>query len=343
MSQKANVLEKDKEKSHVTRLRFDDNNLARDLFGIQDQHLKSIEKKLGVRIDVRGTDVSIHGENHQTRLVEKILLELYNMLKKGHPVFLSDLERVIRIFSSNKEATLEDFLADSIYLPSKHKMLVPKTPNQRAYMDAIRTHDLVFGMGPAGTGKSYLAVAMAVMALMKKEVSRIILARPAVEAGEKLGFLPGDMMEKVSPYLRPLYDALYDMLDNEKIKHMMETGVIEIAPLAYMRGRTLNGSFIILDEAQNCTSEQMKMFLTRLGLDSKAVVTGDVTQVDLPVGKVSGLVDAERILKGIPGISFHYFTGDDVVRHPLVTEIVKAYEHTQNAKQRSLQFVGNHE
>ncbi len=314
------------------KLRFDNNELARNLFGVQDEHLRSLEKRLGVQIDVRGTDVSIKGTDVQAKLVEKILLELYSMLKKGMPVYGQDVEQAIRVFSSNQAANLQDLLEDTIFIPSRNKVVIPKGLHQRAYMDAIRKHDLVFGVGPAGTGKTYLAVAMAVIALLKKQVSRIILARPAVEAGEKLGFLPGDMYDKVSPYLRPLYDALYDMMDYEKIVKLTETGVIEIAPLAFMRGRTLNGSFVILDEAQNCTSEQMKMFLTRLGFDSKAVVTGDVTQVDLPAGKLSGLIEAERILQNIPGIGFQYFTQEDVVRHPLVSEIVKAYEVARNEK-----------
>lgn len=313
-------------KRFLTRLRFDDNNLARDLFGAQDEHLRSLEKKLGVQIDARGTDVSIRGAELEARLVEKILLELYGMLKKGYPVFGADIEKAVRLFSSNQGARLQDLLEDTIFLPARNKVIVPKSPHQKEYMEAIRQHDLVFGIGPAGTGKTYLAVAMAVMSLLKKEVTRIILARPAVEAGEKLGFLPGDMYEKVSPYLRPLYDALYDMMDYEKILKLTETGVIEIAPLAFMRGRTLNGSFVILDEAQNCTSEQMKMLLTRLGFDSKAVITGDTTQIDLPAGRISGLIEAERILQGIPGIAFCYFSDEDVVRHPLVSEIVKAYE-----------------
>jgi phosphate starvation-inducible PhoH-like protein len=308
------------------KLRFDDNALARNLFGIQDEHLKSLEKKLGVEIHVRGTDVNIKGTEPQIKLVEKILLELYSMLKRGFPVYGAEIEQAIRLFSANQEANLQDLLDDTIFIPARNKFIIPKTAHQKAYMDAVRSHDLVFGIGPAGTGKTYLAVAMAVMAFLKRQVSRIILARPAVEAGEKLGFLPGDMVEKVSPYLRPLYDALYDMMDYDKIVKLTESGVIEIAPLAFMRGRTLNSAFVILDEAQNCTTEQMKMFLTRLGFDSRAVVTGDVTQVDLPAGKVSGLVDAERILKGISGIHFQYFSEEDVVRHPLVSEIVKAYE-----------------
>jgi phosphate starvation-inducible protein PhoH and related proteins len=314
------------------KLRFDDNDLARNLFGIQDEHLKSLEKKLGVEIHVRGTDVNIKGAEPQTKLVEKILLELYAMLKKGFPVYGAEIEQAIRLFSANQEANLQDLLDDTIFIPARNKFIIPKGTHQKAYMDSIRKYDLVFGVGPAGTGKTYLAVAMAVMAFLKREVSRIILARPAVEAGEKLGFLPGDMVEKVSPYLRPLYDALYDMMDYDKIVKLTETGVIEIAPLAFMRGRTLNGSFVILDEAQNCTTEQMKMFLTRLGFDSKAVVTGDVTQVDLPAGKVSGLVEAERILKGIGGIHFQYFSEEDVVRHPLVSAIVKAYEGSRHEK-----------
>ncbi len=228
------------DKSSPKRISFEDSNLARDLFGIQDENIRSIEKKLGVEIHVRGTDVSIHGHESQTRLVEKILLELYQMLKKGYPILGSDIERAVRLFSSDHEANLQSLLEDTIFVPSQNKVIVPKTLHQKAYMEVIRHHDLVFGLGPAGTGKTYLAVAMAVTALLKKQVSRIILARPAVEAGEKLGFLPGDLYEKINPYLRPLYDALYDMMDYERIVKLVETGVIEVAPLAFMRGRTLN-------------------------------------------------------------------------------------------------------
>ncbi len=317
-------------KGEVVRIRFDDNNLARHLFGAEDQNIRAIEKRLGVQINVRGTDVSIQGPEPDVQLVERLLQELYGMVKKGYPVFGADLERAIRVFSSDQKARLQDLLENSIYLPSHNKVILPKSPHQKEYIDAIRNYDLVFGIGPAGTGKTYLAVAMAVIALTRKEVSRIILSRPAVEAGEKLGFLPGDMVEKVSPYLRPLYDALYDMIDYERILKLIETGVIEIAPLAFMRGRTLNTSFIILDEAQNCTTEQMKMFLTRLGFGSKAVVTGDVTQVDLPSGKGSGLIEAQKILGGIAGIHFQLFDEQDVVRHKLVTDIVKAYERGKN-------------
>ncbi len=319
----------EKAKIQETHLQFDDNHLARDLFGVQDEHLRSLEKRLKVQIDARGTDVTIRGIEAQTHLVEKILRALYAMLKKGYPFYGSDLEQVIRLFSSNQDTNLQELWEDTLFIPGRSKLIVPKGPHQKSYMDAIQRHDMVFGIGPAGTGKTYLAVAMAITALLKKQVSRIILSRPAVEAGEKLGFLPGDMYEKVSPYLRPLYDALYDMMDYEKIVNLTESGVIEIAPLAFMRGRTLNGSFVILDEAQNCTSEQMKMFLTRLGFDSKAVVTGDVTQIDLPSGKGSGLIEAEKILKGVEGIAFQYFSDGDVVRHPLVTRIVRAYERVK--------------
>ncbi len=320
--------------SSAIKMRFDSNDLARNLFGVQDEHLRSLERRLGVHIDARGTDINIHGEELQIRLVEKILNELYGMLKKGYPVFGHDVERAVRLFSSNQQAKLQDLLEDTIFIPSRNKVIIPKGPRQKAYMEAIRGHDMVFGIGPAGTGKTYLAVAMAVMAFLKKEVSRIILSRPAVEAGEKLGFLPGDMYEKVSPYLRPLYDSLHDMMDYERIMELVDSGIIEIAPLAFMRGRTLNNAFVILDEAQNCTSEQMKMFLTRLGFGSKAVVTGDLTQVDLPSGKISGLAEADRLLREVPGISFQYFSEEDVVRHPLVSAIVHAYDQDRRLPEK---------
>ncbi len=317
-------------KGEVVKLRFENNDLARNLFGVQDQNIRTIEKKLGVEINIRGADVSIRGPQTDVALVERLLTELYGMAKKGFPVLGSDVEGAIRVFAADQNARLQDLLENSIFVPFRGKVIVPKSPNQRSYMEAIKGHDLVFGIGPAGTGKTYLAVAMAVMSLTRRQVSRIILSRPAVEAGEKLGFLPGDMVEKVSPYLRPLYDALYDMMDYEKIMQLVESGVIEVAPLAFMRGRTLNASFIILDEAQNCTNEQMKMFLTRLGLDSKAVVTGDVTQVDLPSGRPSGLIEAQRILQDVEGIAFQEFDEGDVVRHRLVSDIVKAYDRRKN-------------
>ncbi|MBI2066580.1 MAG: PhoH family protein [Deltaproteobacteria bacterium] len=316
----------------LTKIQFEDSNAARDLFGVQDENIRTIEKKLGVQIDIRGNHVSIRGHQTEVALVEKVLHQLYEMVRRGFPVMGADVEQAIRVFASDQNANLQNLLENSIFVPVKNKVIVPKSANQRDYLEAIRQNDMVFGIGPAGTGKTYLAVAMAVMALSRKQVSRIILSRPAVEAGEKLGFLPGDMYEKVSPYLRPLYDALYDLLDYERITEMVETGVIEIAPLAFMRGRTLNASFIILDEAQNCTGEQMKMFLTRLGFDSKVVVTGDVTQVDLPPGRISGLQEAAEILKGIPGIAFQHFDQRDVVRHRLVSEIVMAYERNRHEK-----------
>jgi phosphate starvation-inducible PhoH-like protein len=239
---------------------------------------------------------------------------------------MDDIRSAIKSAAEGGEAGLKDLFLDNIPVSSKRRFIIPKTDTQRQYAEAIRKYDIVIGIGPAGTGKTYLAMAMAISAFLKKQVSRIVLARPAIEAGEKLGFLPGDMYEKVNPYLRPLYDALYDMMEVEKASKLMEMGIIEIAPLAFMRGRTLNDSFIILDEAQNTTSEQMKMYLTRLGFNSKTVITGDVTQIDLPQGRTSGLVEAQKILEGVKGISFVFFSERDVVRHKLVQEIVKAYE-----------------
>jgi len=244
----------------------------------------------------------------------------------GYDLNPEDIRQAIKSTSEGEFTSLRTLFLNSIPVPSKRKFIIPKTETQRMYIDAIKNFDMVIGIGPAGTGKTYLAMAMAINALLKKQISRIVLARPAVEAGEKLGFLPGDMYEKVHPYLRPLYDALFDMMEVEKVGRLIEKGVIEIAPLAFMRGRTLNDSFIILDEAQNTTSEQMKMYLTRLGFNSKTVITGDITQVDLPFGKASGLIEAEKILRNIEGITFIYFSERDVVRHKLVQEIIKAYE-----------------
>ena len=248
------------------------------------------------------------------------------MSEEGYTLNPDDIRFALRAISSGGEISLRALLMNHIPVSSKKRFIIPKTEVQRDYVEAIKSHDIVIGIGPAGTGKTYLAMAMAINALLKKEVSRIVLARPAVEAGERLGFLPGDMYEKVNPFLRPLYDALFDMMEPEKVGKLIERGVIEIAPLAFMRGRTLNDSFIILDEAQNTTSEQMKMYLTRLGFSSKTVITGDTTQIDLPAGKSSGLIEIERILEGIEGIKFIYFSEKDVVRHKLVQEIVKAYE-----------------
>ena len=310
----------------IISLRFDDNRLARDLFGAEDSHLRTLEEKLGVDIDVRGSDLKMRGDEDRVAIGERILNQLYNLLRKGYPVVGSDVERAFQMLSRDRGADIESLFADSIFLPAKGRVIVPRSPAQKVYLELMRQNDVVFSIGPAGTGKSYLAVATAVALLMRKEFSRIVLARPAVEAGEKLGFLPGTMEEKVNPYLRPLYDALYDMLDVERVEELIDEDVIEIAPLAFMRGRTLHRSFIILDEAQNASYQQMKMCLTRLGADSRMVITGDVTQTDLPENQRSGLLEAWRILNRTPGIAFHRFTEADVVRHPLVGDIVRAYE-----------------
>jgi phosphate starvation-inducible PhoH-like protein len=259
-------------------------------------------------------------------LAVKVLEGLYRVLRKGIPITSNDVAAAVRIVCSDRNADVSTVFQDVVFKSSRNKIITPKSVAQKRYLDAMRDCDIVFGVGPAGTGKTFLAMAMAVGFLLRKEVKRIILARPAVEAGEKLGFLPGDMAEKVNPYLRPLHDALYTMLEYEQAGKLMERGTIEVAPLAFMRGRTLNDSFVILDEAQNTTSEQMKMFLTRIGFGSKAVITGDITQTDLPTGRVSGLREALSILDGVEGIRFSYFTEIDVVRHPLVQEIIKAYE-----------------
>ena len=279
-----------------------------------------------MRIGVSGTSLKISGGQAEQAIAGKLVTELYELLKRGYPVHPSDVEYAIRILRADREADLKDIFLDTIYVSAHKRVISPKSVNQKIYIDAIRNHDIVFGIGPAGTGKTYLAMAMALAALMKNQVMRMVLCRPAVEAGEKLGFLPGDLAEKVNPYLRPLYDALHDMVDFDRARRMLERGTIEVAPLAFMRGRTLNDSFIILDEAQNTTSEQMKMFLTRLGYNSKAVITGDITQIDLPSGKLSGLKEARTVLGKTPGIRFVYFNERDVVRHRLVQAIITAYE-----------------
>ena len=277
-------------------------------------------------ISARGNSIFIRGEEPRARKAERLINELRSLSSEGFALRPEDIVFAVRSIASGTDVSLRDLLSHMIPVSSKKRFIVPKTDVQRQYIEAIKTNDIVIGIGPAGTGKTYLAMAMAISAFLRKEVSRIVLARPAVEAGEKLGFLPGDIYEKVNPYLRPLYDALFDMLDAEKAGKLIERGVIEIAPLAFMRGRTLNESFIILDEAQNTTSEQMKMYLTRLGFNSKTVITGDKTQIDLPQGKISGLIETESILHGIEGIEFVYFSELDVVRHKLVQKIVKAYE-----------------
>ena len=303
--------------------------------------MRTIESALGVRIGVTGTSLRISGPHAEQALAGKVIGEVYEMLKHGYPIYPSDVEYAIRIIRGDRNAELKDIFLDTIYVSANKRVISPKSINQKLYIDSIRNHDIVFGIGPAGTGKTYLAMAMALAALMKNQVTRMVLCRPAVEAGEKLGFLPGDLAEKVNPYLRPLYDALHDMVDFDRARRLLERGTIEVAPLAFMRGRTLNDSFIILDEAQNTTSEQMKMFLTRLGYNSKAVITGDVTQIDLPSGKLSGLKEASIVLGNTPGISFVRFNDRDVVRHRLVQSIIKAYE-SFNADGPASQTDGNH-
>jgi phosphate starvation-inducible PhoH-like protein len=307
----------------------EDQNLANLLFGQQNRNLKQIERTLGVRIGSKGVELNIEGDPPAIALTRRLLEELYALLREGYPLYPTDIDYAIRILSANSSTRLRDIFLDTIFISARKKIISPKSLAQKEYIDAIRSNDVVFGIGPAGTGKTYLAMAMAVSFLTRKEVSRILLVRPAVEAGEKLGFLPGDLAEKVNPYLRPLYDALFDMMDFEKGQGLIDTGIVEVAPLAFMRGRTLNDAFVILDEAQNTTAEQMKMFLTRLGFGSRAVVTGDVTQIDLPTSRPSGLVQAIDILKGVERISFNYFSDRDVVRHPIVQSIVKAYERNQ--------------
>ena len=305
------------------------------LFGHHDLHLKLIEEDLGVRLSARGEELTLDGNPEATRHAERVLTELAGLANEGMLLQPDDITHALTALRQSPDTPLKELLSTATTIVTKKRFVAPKTATQKAYIEAIEKYDIVIGIGPAGTGKTYLAMAMAVSALMKREVSRIILARPAVEAGEKLGFLPGDMIAKVNPYLRPLYDALFDMMDMERATRAIERGDIEIAPLAFMRGRTLNDSFVILDEAQNATAEQMKMFLTRLGFNSKAVVTGDITQVDLPPERVSGLIEVRDILRDINGIQFIYFDERDVVRHKLVQDIIKAYDQHQSAGQPS--------
>ncbi len=301
-----------------------------DLFGHYDENLRAIENELGVRVLARGTDLTIQGEGEREVLAASLIDQLVGVIRTGYVLKKGDVEIAIRLLRDNRGASLQDFFSAGRIRATNGRYVTPKSLNQRLYLDAVRDSDLVFAIGPAGTGKTFLAVAAAVAHLTEKKVDRIILCRPAVEAGEKLGFLPGDMAEKVDPYFRPLYDALYHLLDRDRANAQMERGAIEIAPLAFMRGRTLNNSFVILDEAQNTTSEQMKMFLTRLGTNAKAVITGDITQVDLPPGRTSGLIEAQSVVARVPGIRFVYFDETDVVRHPLVRSIIKAYEAYRN-------------
>lgn len=313
-------------------LAFDDNTLLQNLCGEHNNNLKLIEKALQVKLSLRGDEITLFGEESDVKLAKRVLEELYGLLSEGYPLYPSDVNHAIQILSGKFKARLKDIFLDAVYVTSKKRIITPKSLAQKEYIEAIRSYDIVFGIGPAGTGKTYLAMATAISALNGGEINRIMLVRPAVEAGEKLGFLPGDLAEKVNPYLRPLYDALHDMIDFEQTSALLQRGVIEVAPLAFMRGRTLNDCFVILDEAQNTTSEQMKMFLTRLGISSKAVITGDVTQIDLPNGTTSGLIETMKILGGIQGLKFVYFTDKDVIRHRLVQDIIKAYERAEKKK-----------
>ncbi|MEA2109794.1 MAG: PhoH family protein [Pseudomonadota bacterium] len=316
----------------MQKINFADTNAIRIIFGEQGENLRVLEEKAGVKISSRGSEVMVQGDDYQIKLVVDLLQELYALVLDGYPLYPTDIDFAYRIKAGDSRADLKSIFLDKVCIRhkgSKRRPITPKSIGQKRYIDAIRNCDIVFGIGPAGTGKTYLAMAMAIAALTSKEVDRIILVRPAVEAGERLGFLPGDLMEKVNPYLRPLYDALHDILSFDKVSGLLDKGVIEVAPLAFMRGRTLNDSFVILDEAQNSSAEQMKMFLTRLGFGSKAVVTGDITQIDLPNNQESGLVKVQSILKDVEGISFCYLSQVDVVRHPLVQKIIVAYEKAE--------------
>jgi len=299
---------------------------AESLFGTYDENLKQLESQFGVRIRTSGSELIVEGDPADVARAEKVLDQLTSLMRGGYRLGKGDVKTAAQLVAQDENVELSEYFLRSATKTSGKRQVVPKSVTQKKYLDAIEQFDIVFGIGPAGTGKTYLAMAQAVSFLLAKRVSRIILARPAVEAGEKLGFLPGDLQEKVNPYLRPLYDALYDMIEMERAERLLERGTIEVAPIAFMRGRTLNDAFVILDEAQNTTSEQMKMFLTRLGFGSKAVITGDVTQIDLPTGRQSGLIEAMKVVGNVEGIAFVHFDEKDVVRHHLVQQIVKAYE-----------------
>ncbi|MGD8845014.1 MAG: PhoH family protein [Desulfobacteraceae bacterium] len=317
---------------HQAKITFTDLELARQLFGEHNCHLNQISKSLSLSLKARGNSVHVQGEAIAAKLAQNLLTQLYGLIKNKYPIYSKDIDYAIRLLSADDRVQLKNVFLDTVFITSKKQAITPKSQAQKNYIDAMRQHDIVFGIGPAGTGKTYLAMAMAVSALSNRIVDRIILTRPAVEAGETLGFLPGDLTDKVDPYLRPLYDALHDMMRFEKVSNLMQQGIIEVAPIAFMRGRTLNDSFVILDEAQNTTSEQMKMFLTRIGFNSKAVITGDITQIDLPSHKLSGLVEAKDILADIEGIELVYFSQHDVVRHRLVQNIIQAYEEAASQK-----------
>ena len=300
------------------------------LFGSYDENLRNLESVFAVRISTDGTALVVEGEAAGVDGASRVLSQLAELVEDGYRLSKADVQRAARIVADDPSVSLRDFFPRGTPKGGGRRTVVPKSVNQRKYLEAIDRDDIVFGIGPAGTGKTYLAVAKAIEALLAKKVTRIILTRPAVEAGEKLGFLPGDLQEKVNPYLRPLYDALYDMLEAERVERLFERYIIEVAPIAFMRGRTLNDAFVILDEAQNTTPEQMKMFLTRLGFGSQAVITGDITQIDLPTSRTSGLIEAMKVVGAVEGIAFVYFDERDVVRHPLVQHIVNAYERYGN-------------
>jgi len=312
-------------------LRLDDEG-TQTLFGNRDENLRMLEDEFKVKISSRGGEILVQGDSQKVSSVEKLLEEMQDLIEQGYPLKKSDLSTGVRVLRDRPETNLVDFFTDDALQASIRRVVTPRNVAQKLYLQAMQDFDITVSIGPAGTGKTFLAVAAAAAAMTEKSIKRIVLCRPAVEAGERLGFLPGDIAEKVNPYLRPLYDSLYDIIGYEKVDKLMERGVIEIAPLAFMRGRTLNDSFIILDEAQNTTPEQMKMFLTRLGFGSKAVVTGDVTQVDLPEGKKSGLREARQILRNVEGIKFFEFGDKDVVRHPLVQKIVVAYDKAEKER-----------
>ena len=316
---------KSTDSTSTAELDLEDSNFVKYLYGKLNGNLKEIENLYDIKVHSRGTKLILKGSQEKIEEAGKLIKSIYALVERGYSLDPCDIELASRILEE-KKSTLEEVFLDTVCVSIRKKLITPKSINQKIYIDSIRKNDIVFGIGPAGTGKTYLAMSMAVSAFLNKKVSRIILARPAVEAGEKLGFLPGDLYQKVDPYLRPLFDALYEMMDIDKASRLMEKGVIEIVPLAFMRGRTLNDAFVILDEAQNTTSNQMKMFLTRLGFSSKTVITGDKTQVDLSEDDKSGLMEAESLLDNINGIEFVYFNKSDVVRHPLVRKIIEAYE-----------------
>lgn len=309
-----------------------DYHVSRNVFGNKDKNIKIIEEMLNVKIIARGSNVKIEGKKNDVKLTNRVIEEMVKLAEKGKNIDKSQVKYAVELLSKNNSMDLGNLYDEVLQVNFKGRKIKVKTLGQKYYVEAIKNNDIVFSIGPAGTGKTYLAMVMAVKSLLNKDANRIVLTRPAIEAGEKLGFLPGDMQDKVDPYLRPLYDALYDILGPEKVSQYLEKDIIEVAPLAYMRGRTLDDSFVILDEAQNTTPEQMKMFLTRIGFNSHAVITGDITQIDLPRNSNSGLNQVRKILKNIKGIEFVYLTNQDVVRHDLVKDIIKAYERYESGK-----------